>query len=119
MFKNSGLLQTPKSTPAFFLRTPPDRNHDRAHRAWQDYATNDDYVAAIFVLEYFADLFANSSDMSQVEIAAGLAWSSNATNESSVSRIAWVGSLVARSRPALAFSAMISPTSVSTEIARG
>src|SRR5262249_4709682 len=67
-------------------------NHDLAHRAWQDCAANDDRVALILILECFADLFANSSDISQVEIAVNLAWCPNA-NEGQfrlADRLAWI-----------------------------
>ena len=72
--RNSGLLQTPKSTAAFF----PENSSNvgitiSENRAWQDGAANDNSVARSLALECLADLFANPSDISQVKIAIGLA----------------------------------------------
>ncbi len=50
------------------------------HRTRQDRAANDDGVPRTLVLECFADLLANPSDISQVEIAVWLARCAN-TNE--------------------------------------
>jgi hypothetical protein len=88
---------------------------DLPHGAQQDCAAKSRLWALTLGPERFADLFANPSDISQVEIAVGLARCSDANERQAVSRIAWLGSLLTRSGPALTVAAMISPTSVSND----
>lgn len=50
-----------------------DRNHDIVHGAWKDGAAYDHGVPCGFVLECLPDLLADAADVTEVEIAVGLA----------------------------------------------
>jgi len=73
---------------------------------------NDDVPRAL-VFKRLADFFANTPDVPQIEVAIGLNRGANANERQFRFRVAWAGSLVARSRPASVVDAMISPMSAS------